>query len=392
MGSIDLGKKTESAGSADKRMYFFDNLRAFVILLVIVFHAAIGYMSPPPEWWYVIDTQKHPIFNVFVMNTDVVMMPILFFIAGYFALPALEKKGALIFWQEKNSRIVIPWIAGVLFLAPAITYMIWYSRTNMPPEYFSYLTNIFFSAATFNHAHYWFLGDLLWFFVLLTAAYRINPLLFQRKTVPIVPRAGFFLLFGLVTGTTFFLANLFFQADVWFSKLVVISFQPTRLLLYLGYFALGAYGWRNLWFTRSGYNPSLRYWLSAALCMLLIFTTYRILVGNTEQIILKTGHALVHSFFCLAVVFAAIGLFHKYCNSNAYVWRRLSANSYRIYYIHQLILLPIAYMVQNIVLNLWIKYLLVSIIAVILCFLVSEYMIGRIFGIGTDKKQRSYWR
>lgn len=170
----------------------------------------------------------------------------------------------------------------------------------------------------------------------------------------------------------------------------MISFQPTRLLLYLGYFALGAYGWRNLWFTRSGYNPPLGCWLSAALFMLLTFTMYRISFSHTEPIALKAGHALVHSFFCLTAVFAFIGVFHKYCNSKAYLWRRLSADSYTIYYIHQFILLPIAYLVQNIQLAVWIKYLFVSSISVILCFLVAEYVIGRAFSRGVDKKQRSY--
>lgn len=390
MESTDLRKDSEINRNNDGRLYFFDNLRAFVIVVVIIFHAAIGYMSPPLEWWYVVDIQKHPIFNVFVMNTDVFIMPILFFIAGYFALPALEKKGALLFWQEKNLKIIIPWIAGVLFLAPAITYMIWYSRTNTPPEYFMYLKTIFFSPATFNHAHYWFLGDLLLFFLVLTALYNRKPLIFQRREEPIIPRLDFFPLFGLVTAVTFFIANLFFHADTWFSKLVVISFQPTRFLLYLGYFALGVYGWRNLWFTRSGYKPRLSCWLSAALLMLLIFTAYRILIVTTEPIALKAGHALVHSFFCLTAVFAMIGLFHKYCNSKAYLWCRLSANSYTIYYIHQFILLPIAYLVQNMEFNLWIKYLSVSSASVILCFLASEYIIRRAFGIGAVKKPRSY--
>lgn len=88
--------------------FTFDNLRAFVILLVVVFHTAIGYMQPSVEWWYVVDTQKSALFNLFVMNTDVFIMPIMFFIAGYLAVPALQKKGAGVFWLSKGLRIVIP--------------------------------------------------------------------------------------------------------------------------------------------------------------------------------------------------------------------------------------------------------------------------------------------
>ena len=33
------------------RLYFLDNLRAFVIVMVIVVHASITYMAYAPEWW-----------------------------------------------------------------------------------------------------------------------------------------------------------------------------------------------------------------------------------------------------------------------------------------------------------------------------------------------------
>jgi len=33
------------------RLFYLDNLRAVVIVLVIVLHASITYMAKPPEWW-----------------------------------------------------------------------------------------------------------------------------------------------------------------------------------------------------------------------------------------------------------------------------------------------------------------------------------------------------
>jgi glucan biosynthesis protein C len=215
----------------DGRMYFFDHLRTFIILLVIVFHVAIGYMAKAPQWWYVVDTQKSGIFDLFVMNADVFIMPAMFFIAGYFALPVLHKKGIGIFMREKFFRIVVPWVVGVLVFAPALTYMIWYSRTDSPPEYADYLVKHFFTAAIFNHAHYWFLGVLAWFFLLLACFYRFRPAAFQRHSTASTPSFRFFILFAILTALGFFVPNLFFHADAWFSKWVLISFQPTRLLL-----------------------------------------------------------------------------------------------------------------------------------------------------------------
>ncbi len=361
----------------NSRMYFFDNLRAFIVLLVIVFHVALGYMDPPIKWWYVNDTQHNPIFNVFVMNTDVFIMPIMFLVAGYFTIPVLQKKGMNTFVKEKFFRIIVPWIAGVLILAPAITYMIWYSRTSTPPAYMSYLFANFFTAVSFNHAHYWFLGVLSWLYAICIVMYQVNPAIFQKKVAPAKPSAGFLFFFALLTGAAFFIPNLFFHADAWLSTLYVISFQPTRLFIYVCYFFLGIYAWRNQWFTESGYMPSVTCWGSLALLMMLVFSYYRITVVNTAPMALKAGHALVHAFFCLTIAFAFIAFFHKHVNSKAYLWRRLSANSYTIYYIHQGIVLPITYMVQKMALSIWVKYFSVAITCVVLCFLVSEYVIEK---------------
>lgn len=371
------GQRSQLKSSNADRLYFFDNLRGFIILLVIVFHVSIGYSSKPPEWWYVIDTKNSPIFNLFVMATDVFIMPIMFLIAGYFALPVLIKKGTAAFWRSKLSRIVIPWIIGVLLFAPLITYSIPFSRTATPPSYLTFW-GMFFGPSIFNHAQYWFLGILTWFFLLLTLVYHLAPSSFQQKASPTSPSIIGLLLFGLVTAITFFTGNLYFQVDDWVSAAYVAHIQPTRILLYLCYFGLGVHAWRSLWFTKAGYNPPLRPWFIASVLMFIIFTVYRVVFSDTTPLLLKAGHALVHSFFCLTATFWFIILFRDFFNSNAYLWRRVSSNSYTIYYIHQFIVIPLAYMVQKIDASVWIKFISVSILSVVLCYLVSEYIVGRV--------------
>lgn len=369
------------AGQSLKRMYFLDNLRAFIVLLVIVFHVGIGYMSPPVQWWYVNDTKTSPLFNLFVMDTDVFIMPIMFMLAGYFALPVLKRKGVSAFLKGKVTRIAIPWLAGVLFFAPPITYMIWFSRGPNPPEYMTFWKSMFFTPDIFNHAHYWFLGELTWFFLILTALYQMKPAIAKQCEKAAAPSLLFFLGFGLLTSISFFVPNLFVHPDLWYSKLYVISMQPTRFFIYVFYFALGVYAWRNLWFTEKGYMPGLGRWTMAMLAMLIIFMAYRISFIAPQTEMLKAGHGLVHAFFCLAMSFFLISLFHKFLNSDAYLWRKLSANSYTIYYIHQFIVLPIAYMVQQVDAPVAVKYVSVAAASVILNYLAAEYIVGGIKGL-----------
>jgi fucose 4-O-acetylase-like acetyltransferase len=136
-----------SAGNG-QRMYFLDNLRAFIILLVVVFHVAMGYTTWDLKWWYVNDIQKSKLFDLFIFETDVYIMPIMFLIAGYFACPVLLHKGTALFWKDKLRRIVLPWITGVIFIAPVIAYTAIFSRTDTPPNYFCSGRMIFWATIT----------------------------------------------------------------------------------------------------------------------------------------------------------------------------------------------------------------------------------------------------
>ena len=111
------------------RIYFLDNLRTGIILLVVVFHAAMAYMNYVPEWWYVIDTERVLAADIFVIWADIFIMPVMFFIAGYFAIQSLARHSTGAFWRAKGRRIGIPWVAGSMLLAPPIAYIMIASRS-----------------------------------------------------------------------------------------------------------------------------------------------------------------------------------------------------------------------------------------------------------------------
>ena len=73
------------------RIGYFDNIRYLMVLLVVVFHSACGY-SNNTQWWAV-DDANSTFFDYLLSVLGVFLMPTLFFIAGYFALPSLQQKG-----------------------------------------------------------------------------------------------------------------------------------------------------------------------------------------------------------------------------------------------------------------------------------------------------------
>lgn len=74
----------------EKRIYFLDNLKSVIILTVIFFHASLTYKIDAPVWWYVLDTKRVLMADIFHVWADVFIMTIMFFISGYFALRSVN--------------------------------------------------------------------------------------------------------------------------------------------------------------------------------------------------------------------------------------------------------------------------------------------------------------
>lgn len=144
-----------------KRLYFLDNLKWFIIWLMTVFHAAMCYMAYAPEWWYVVD-KSQPVFSatVFILWVDIFIMPVMFFISGYFGLMSLTKHGAGTFWRKKIGRIAVPWVFGSMVFAPLVTYIILASR-HAPVDFWTFYTTLFWGPL-YEQAQYWYLGAWAW--------------------------------------------------------------------------------------------------------------------------------------------------------------------------------------------------------------------------------------
>ena len=69
--------------SVQQYLPFFSHARYLMILLVLVLHACFGYTHIFPGW-FVKDTASHRIFDIIMLVSDLFVLPVLFFIAGFF--------------------------------------------------------------------------------------------------------------------------------------------------------------------------------------------------------------------------------------------------------------------------------------------------------------------
>lgn len=78
------------------RIYFIDNIRWFIISLVVMMHSAVTY-SNMGRWYYYepvkLDLASTMFFGTILTFTQAYSMGLLFLIAGHFVTGSLDRKG-----------------------------------------------------------------------------------------------------------------------------------------------------------------------------------------------------------------------------------------------------------------------------------------------------------
>ena len=137
-------------GTTSDRLHFLDNLKTFIIFLVVFFHSAYAYALYLSQDWYVVDTQHSLFFDAFILTAFAFMMPVMFFVAGYMGVGSLARKGQASFWRDKLLRIVAPWALGALVCRPRDQLRLSASR-GICASYLHYWPHYFFSPDYQSH-------------------------------------------------------------------------------------------------------------------------------------------------------------------------------------------------------------------------------------------------
>ncbi len=374
--TLDLAPTlTAAAPGAEGRLHFLDHLRAVIILLVIVLHASITFMVAPPPWWYVIAPTNSMLFTVLVLLVDVPIMQALFFIAGFFAYTSLEKHGSARFLRQKVVRLGLPWLFGVVFLAPPVTYLITVTNGTAKPYLQFWATD--FWGPYYQQSVYWYLGILLLLFAGLVALRAGEPRLQHVPRQPQAPAWTLFAKFWAFTTVWYFVSSAVLPADTWLNAVKLFVFQPARLLLYAGYFGLGVYADRRGWFRAGGYQPDLERWGPIAMLTGILYLVSRLAWPGSTSLVSLAAQAALFNAFCLAALVAATALFQRFVNQPTRLRTSLARNAYAIYYLHPLILYPAAYAAVFLPLSIYLEAALLMLLTALAAWVLSALTLTR---------------
>jgi fucose 4-O-acetylase-like acetyltransferase len=134
----------------ENRVIFFDNLRFFIVLCVVLQHSSNAYTHL--TWWPVADNASSVIVEWLRSFIDAFAMPLLFYIAGYFAVPTIKKKGVAAFLKGKLKRLGIPWLICIFAICPILPLVYHYTRNDLTlsTSYWDLWLVLMKNAAEFN--------------------------------------------------------------------------------------------------------------------------------------------------------------------------------------------------------------------------------------------------
>jgi len=363
------------------RLLFVDNIRVLLTILVVLFHLMITYAGTGS--WYYREGREDFITGAlgawFLTVNQAYFMGLFLLISAYFVPGSYDRKGAGRFLKDRLIRLGIPVALYSWIIRPLLAYLDPVRFPVSRPPFWSFITgNYLKNEAVFGAGPLWFIETLLIFSV----AYVLWRLLARpRPAEPAVeirfPGSVSIALFALLLGVAGFLVRLGLPVG-W--NFVPLNLQFPFFAQYIALFVIGLVAYRR--------NSLLslpdrvgRLWLGIAGLMILLFWPLVLGGGALDKGLdpfrggwhwQALAYALWESFLCLGMCIGLIYVFHRYADRQGRLARFLSRNAYTAYLIHEVVIIALAYAVRDVALYPLLKWGLMSLVAVSLCFGLSS--------------------
>jgi glucan biosynthesis protein C len=361
------------------RLFFVDNIRVFLTILVILHHLMITYAGTGS--WFYNEHREDLVTNAlggwFCATNQSYFMGLFLLISAYFVPGSYDRKGAVRFLKDRLIRLGIPLALYSWVINPLFVWEFFYRDAGL--TFWRYFPGQYFRTnALIGHGPLWFV-EILLIFSLVYVLWRLATR--SRPAQPVVeapfPANGTIALFALLLGIAGFLVRILFPMDGY-------TFRPLNLQFgffaqYIALFVLGLIAYRRNWLV-SLPGKTGRFWLRIGLLSILLWAPMMFTNGAVDgNISFKGGanwqaglYALWESFMCVSMCIGVIYAFRRYLNQADKISSLLVPNAYTAYLIHAPLITYLAFAVRDVMLYPLLKFALVAPVAVLLCFGLSS--------------------
>ncbi|WML68094.1 MAG: Glucans biosynthesis protein C [Methanoregula sp. SKADARSKE-2] len=352
------------------RLHYLDNLRWISILVLFPTHAAFVFCAG----WYgycILSDQPSDFAHLIAVSVEPWIMPLLFVIAGMSTGFSLRKRTPAMYLKERVMRLLVPFLAGIIFVCPVIAYYALRFHTGYTGSFAEAFVHFFISitaSPALNGITGDFSVDHLWFIIVLfVVSVLALGVILGGRVLEFHPDPGRFTLLWLVL----------LCIPVWLLDFVGINEGGYSLVAYFAIFLFG-------------------YCIFASETVLALIEEYRVAhlaawialtigVMGIGGILLDHGEvfwgtSFLHTLTGWMGVLALMGMGRHYLNRSTPLTAYLTASSYPVYIIHQAAVVALAYYIVAVPVAPFLQYVAIVVLSLVLTLGAYE-VIRRIPGV-----------
>ncbi|MBL0941259.1 MAG: acyltransferase [Alphaproteobacteria bacterium] len=396
-----------------KRFHFIDHTRGFIIALVVLQHAVQAYGTMWGGLWFLKVPDRDSFYDGIFFFTDNFIMAALFFISGIFVIPSLKRRGLWNFTLEKIMRLVLPFIFGILFIVPWLTYPRYAVQSEAPLGLIDYWWQIYL----FDNVRpggFWFLAFLMGLTMVTAVLNIFLPFVIRGLGVTATwlvkqPVRGF-AIFAILTALIISLSDLYWGAPWWAGFWSLFYARGNQFITYIFYFFLGVGVGQadvlNKTDVLEKLSENWQKWVLLTTVLAVLYIGYCLVYmyegtfssdlrsyfaqGGTwgqvgplmadvlPSILIRT---ILNGLLCAAQTITVITVFYQFANTLKPFWVSLAACSYGIYVLHE----PFVVWTQNALMDYtlppFLKAVLAFIIGLSVAWFLTERVLRRIPGL-----------
>lgn len=345
------------------RMFFFDNLKILMMVMVIVHHVAQAY-GEAVGWWPIQEPIRTRILDPFLMVNRSFGMSLFFMIAGYFTALSCERKGPRYLMRSRLQHLGIPLLVYSIIMILLQVFVFGYLNTGELG-----------SAWPVDVGHFWFVQHLL-VYSLGYAGWRWLRQNNKERNAGLgdFPGYGSILVFAIALSIATAIVKTWFDTDEWIYLFGYLRIAPADVPRDLGLFLIGTLAYPNDWVNRF---PSKigRVCLTVGLtlagfwyCFDLWLAGFLVFSDTVWGLLLPLWESLLCCCMCIGLTV----VFRDTLNHQTQITREMAQSTYAAYMIHVFVAIFFQYLILGLAATPLMKFFLVSLVTVPTSFLLAS--------------------
>jgi peptidoglycan/LPS O-acetylase OafA/YrhL len=397
------------------RYHSLDAVRAFALLLGVIYHAAESFEEGVHTFWAIEDNSTSMALELFRHASHSFRLELFFLIAGFFAALVLAKRGLRSFVKNRINRILVPLVVGWAIIYPLLA-LVWLTGTaksgnwefvGVPAEMqtvsplmltVGHIATLGF-LQNFDLTHLWFLHQLLAIYALaLLTRYAVSKAAGNGNGLMTALDGGFRRVVSSWWAVPAFMAlslPLLYMQGGWSVDTPKESLIPDPITT--GLFGLiFMVGW--LLYRQPDLLETIAgRWKGHLVVGLLLIVPSRFVTWHLRDIglfedyfvAIRIGHYIMYGLMMWAFMLGFLGLFVRWRRVESKTWRYLADSSYWVYIVHLPLVVSLQVYVAHWPLHWTIKFPLINLISFPILYLSYHFLVRSTF-IGKQLNGRRY--